>query len=137
LGVGYLTVEFEPQNVEQGMSNFEVLDSIGFPSSFDIPCSTFDIQKNEFGYDRCARLRVPRDAVSSEWKFQRITRNFISNDTVFVSRLVFVEPIAVVVSLESSQELQRVGGITVERGHVVSLSNWLLGGFAWLGLYRG
>ena len=34
----------EPQNVEQGISNDEVLQQTMDPSAFDIPCSIFDIQ---------------------------------------------------------------------------------------------
>jgi hypothetical protein len=35
LGVGYSPVCFEPQNVEQGMLNDEVLDSFGLLPSFE------------------------------------------------------------------------------------------------------
>jgi hypothetical protein len=68
LRVAMVTISFvstfsEPQNVEQGMSNYEVLflfclavpmlvtnvprgQILCIPSTFIIPCSTFDIQKS-------------------------------------------------------------------------------------------
>ena len=46
LGVGYSCIGFEPQNVEQGMSNDEVKPPESNCSKFEIPCSTFDIQKH-------------------------------------------------------------------------------------------
>ena len=53
---------FEPQNVEQGISNFEVKTAPALLLRFEIPCSIFYIsfflfRNNEYGWTICQVFR--------------------------------------------------------------------------------